>query len=137
MIYEVDFDENRLFVREKGKKYAVELPEKLLDFTVDIIKFVQRLPHNREYDVFRYQLPKAAASVGANYEESQAGSYAEFKHRIQVCLRESRESFYWLRVIERLKVQDDEEYLVELQRLLGETGEIKLIFGAISAKTNK
>ena len=76
---------------------------------------ISLIPYKREYDVFRNQLSKSVTSIGANYQESQAASYAEFRQRIQICLRESRETVYWI-------------------KLLKESIEIKKIFGTIYNK---
>ena len=78
---------------------------------------------------------RSATSIGANYEESQASSYAEFRHRIQICLREARETHYWLRLLK--DVLSDSNQNVELDSLVSEISEIKKIFGAISAKVRK
>ena len=43
----------------KDKTYR-DLAERLLDFVVKTIKFLRTIPHEKEYDVFRYQLSKAA-----------------------------------------------------------------------------
>ena len=69
MGYEVKNSSNGLEVREKGKEYVVDLRNKLLQFSVSVIRFLLNLPNKREYDVFRYQLSKSATSIGANYEE--------------------------------------------------------------------
>jgi four helix bundle protein len=135
--YEIIFENERLIIKESGRNYAVDLKERLLNFAVDILKFLMRLPNRKEYDVIRYQLSKAGTSIGANYEESQAASYAEFKQRIQICLRESKESLFWFKVIGRLEISNDKEYLKELGRLLKEAHEIKLIFGSISNKVHQ
>ena len=87
MEYHIIVNEDKVEVKEKGQKYAIDLHERLLQFAVDIIKFLFLLPYLKELDVFRNQLSKAATSIGANYEESQAGTYNEFKNRIQICLR--------------------------------------------------
>ncbi|MEC5156369.1 four helix bundle protein [Chryseobacterium sp. MP_3.2] len=82
--------------------------------------------------MIRDQLGKSSTSLGANYEESQAGSSrADFKNKVKISLRETRESNYWLRVIKALEdIQED-----ELDRLLRESTELKNIFGAIINKT--
>ncbi len=70
---------------------------------------------------------------GANYEESQACTKNEFKQRIAICLREARESNYWYRVLDRLKLGDDDQR----KYLLQESLELKLIFGSIHTKCFK
>jgi four helix bundle protein len=136
MGYDIEFDiNNNLQVKERNNSYQIDLSTRLMDFSVDIIKFLGLIPLNKEYDVIKYQLSKAATSVGANYEESQAGSYSEFTHRIQISLREIRESHYWLKLIQKLKISQKQEYCEKLIALLKESEELKRIFGSISAKT--
>lgn len=51
----------------------------------------------------KFQLGKSSTSVGANYEEAQAGSSkADFKNKVRISLKEARESNYWLRVLKAL-----------------------------------
>ena len=145
MKYEINFDKNKaLEIREAGSKYTINLADRLLKFAVDIIKFLFLLPFVKELEVFRFQLSKSGTSIGANYEESQTGTYNEFRSRIQICLREARETNYFLRVLDGLelektylKFKDKEKYVSELKRLLTESDEIKRIFGSISKKTKK
>ncbi len=112
------------------KKYENDLMERLIQFAVKTFKFLKTLPHDKEYDVFRYQLSKAATSIGANYTESQAGTKKEFYSRINICLRESRECHFWYIVIDRLEISDRKL----CRSLLQESREIKLIFGSIAVK---
>lgn len=43
-------------------------------FGVGVIKFLRTLPDTSDLKIIKYQLVKAATSIGANYEEAQAGS---------------------------------------------------------------
>lgn len=53
-----------------------------------------------ELNVIKYQLTKSATSIGANYEEAQAGSSKlDFTNKVRISLREMRESNYWLRIL--------------------------------------
>jgi len=128
----------------KKDKYHSHLQSRLLKFSIDVVKFLFLLPLIKEMDVFRYQISKSATSIGANYEESQAGTYNEFRNRIQICLREARETIYFLKVLLGLslektnfKIKDKTKYSSELARLIREADEIKRIFGSISKKTQK
>jgi four helix bundle protein len=134
--------DRKYYIKEIEKKYDCDLKERLLHFAVDIIRFLFLLPLTKELEVFRLQLSKSSTSIGANYEESQAGTYNEFKNRIQICLRESKETNYFLNVLKKLKLEDTTlrfknkvMYISELDRLVQESDEIKKIFGAISSKT--
>lgn len=93
---------------------------------------MRTLPKEQEFYVIKNQLIKSATSLGANYEESQAGSSrADFKNKIKIALRETRESNYWLRMIKAL----DDHHSEDLEKLLKESYELKNIFGAIVNNT--
>jgi len=137
-------ENNLLFIKEIEARYKINLNDRLLQFAIDIINFLFLLPNIKEMDVFRYQLSKSGTSIGANYEESQAGTYNEFKNRIQICLREARETNYFLKVLNGLNLEnsnynfkDKKKYVSELNRLSKESDEIKRIFGSISTKTQR
>ncbi len=108
-----------------------DLLAKTFLFGVDVLKLIRSLPRDSEYNIIRYQLGKSATSIGANYEESQAGSSkADFKNKVRIALKEARESNYWLRIIIALgEIQSE-----ELERLLNESKEIKNILAAIVNK---
>ena len=134
MSYKIVIENNRIAVEEERGKYKINLNERFLQFAVDVIEYSFSLPKLREFDSIKYQLSKSATSIGANYTESQAGSFAEFKQRIQICLREARETYYWLKIIRRLDVENNKENKMNLDQLLKEANEIQLILGAISSK---
>ena len=110
-----------------------DLLDRTFNFGVNVLKFIRLLPKDSEYNIIRYQLGKSATSVGANYEESQAGSSkADFKNKVRISLKEARESNYWLRIIQALQ----EEKNSELEALIQESKEIKNILAAIINKMN-
>ncbi|KEY19620.1 four helix bundle protein [Kaistella antarctica] len=109
-----------------------DLLERTFWFGINCLKFLRKLPTDPEYKLIRYQLGKSSTSLGANCEESQAGSSkADFKNKVKISLRETRESNYWLRVIKALDEKED----IELTKLLVESIELKNIFGAIVNNT--
>lgn len=109
-----------------------DLLERTFWFGIHCLKFLRKLPNDPESRLIRYQLGKSSTSLGANYEESQAGSSkADFKNKVKISLRETRESNYWLRVIKAL----DKKENAELDQLLAESIELKNIFGAIVNNT--
>ena len=78
-------------------------------FDVAVIKFLRTLPDTSDLKIIKYQLVKAATSIGANYEEAQAGSSkADFINKVDISLKEARESNYWLRLIEALEKESFE-----------------------------
>lgn len=109
-----------------------DLLERTFKFGIDCLKYCRKLPYDPEYRLIRFQLGKSATSLGANYEESQAGSSrADFKNKVRISLREARESNYWLRVIRELGDHNDDA----LENLIRESIEFKNIFGAIVNNT--
>jgi len=111
-----------------------DLTNRLFRFSIDVIKFLKTVESSEEIKVISFQLIKSATSTGANYEESQAASSRkDFLNKINISLREIRESNYWLRIIQELNYEDNEkaEYLVN------ESEELKKILGSISAKVSR
>ena len=81
---------------------SADLGDRLLEFGVRIIKLVEALPRSIACRTIGQQLLRAGVAVGANYEEAQAAeSHADFVHKLQIALKEMRESDYWLRLLMR------------------------------------
>jgi four helix bundle protein len=132
--YELSGTGRKIEVREKKSKYKIDLNDRLFQFAVRCLRLLNELSNKRQFDIFKIQLSKSCTSIGANYEESQASSFAEFRQRIQICLRESRETHYWIKLLRQVYEQDNSAKISQLDELLQESLEIKLIFGAISSK---
>lgn len=74
------------------------------------------------------QLVRASGSVGANYiEANESLSKKDFRYRIKICRKESKESKYWLKLLETMN-KDIEDDLIELKK---EAEELKRIFSSI------
>lgn len=102
-------------------------------FSVNIIKFCRKLPIGKEYQIISNQLIKSSTSSGANYEEGQGAiSKPDFFNKINISLKEMRESNYWLWIIKEIKTEDE-----EIEYLLNESNELKRILGSISSKSSK
>jgi four helix bundle protein len=129
MNYEIE-EEVINSVKEWRAKYEVNLRERLLNFSVNVIQFLSSLPVKGEYEVFRIQLSKSATSIGANYEESQHATYREFTARLRIVMREAVETKYWLKIIDKMQIGDSEKRTL----LVNEIDEIVRIFGAILSK---
>lgn len=85
----------------KVKWRECDLEDRLLTYGARVIKVVGALPKTLVGRRIGDQLLRSSMSVGANYSEAQAGeSREDFVHKLQVALKELRESNYWLRLIE-------------------------------------
>ncbi len=72
--------------------------ERFLEFVCRIIKLGRKLRKSFEGRHVYGQLFRAGSSSGANYEESHsAQSDRDFIHKREVCLKELRESLFWLK----------------------------------------
>ena len=114
---------------DSNKKNNLE--QRTFKFSVDVLKFLKTIKYSKENDVIRVQLAKSATSIGANYEEAQgAFSKDDFKYKMSICLREARESNYWLRLIQSIKISESEN----VKALIKESYELKSIFHSIMKK---
>jgi four helix bundle protein len=103
------------------------LSDRFLEFAANVIKFAPRLNKTAVGRHISGQLTRAGTSSGANYEEAcGAESKRDFVHKLQVVLKELKESFYWLRLIKKADLIPDSDPL--LLTLLQENKElIKII----------
>lgn len=81
-------------------KPIYDLEERTYRFAKDVRLFVKTLPKTIANTEDGKQVIKASGSVGANYiEANEALSKKDFKMRIKICRKETKESAYWLRLI--------------------------------------
>lgn len=105
-----------------------ELFERLFRFAEMVIDIANALPKTASGFEIGKQLVKAGTSVGSNYEEAQgAFSKNDFRYRVAICLKESRESHFWLRLVNSKLLQENEI----VKSALCEAQEFKSIFGAM------
>ena len=114
---------------KKDRKYDLE--ERTAKFGEDVIKFCKKVPRGPITDPLITQLVKAGTSVGANYSEADdAESKKDFKHKIGIVKKESRESKHFIRMI----VVAVPELKEEGHPLRQEAKELNLIFNSIFRK---
>jgi len=89
--------ENLAFAEWKEPR---DLSERLLNFAVRVGKVVNALPRTRLGRHIASQLIRSGTSAAPNYEEGCAAeSRADFVHKLSICLKEQRESLFWIRLI--------------------------------------
>ncbi len=82
-----------------------EMDERLLDFADRAGKVVNALPGSRLGRHIAGQLVRSGTSPGPNYQEACAAeSRADFVHKLGICLKELRESRFWIRLIIKSKL---------------------------------
>jgi four helix bundle protein len=93
-----------------------DLSNRLLEFGASAVNLAAKLNKTVAQRHVGLQLLRAATSSGANYEEACAAeSRADFVHKMQIVLKELRESLYWLRLIEKSLPGMADELLTELK----------------------
>ena len=108
-----------------------DLSERFLEFAAIIIKLGKKLNKTYEGRHVYGQLFRSGTSTGANYEESQsAESKKDSQHKLQVVLKELKESLYWLHLIEKTQLIEKSDTILVF--LLKENRElIKIIAKSI------
>ena len=83
------------------KKYDLE--DRLLEYSVKIIKIVEQLPNTRIGNHVSGQLLRSGTSPYPNHGEAQAAdSPKDFVHKLRISLKELRETIRWLKLIQRI-----------------------------------
>ena len=116
--------------------FSDDLSERLLVFAVNIIKLEKQLCRTYSGRHIYGQLFRAGTSSGANYEEARAGeSRADFIHKMQIVLKELRESHFWIKLIVASKLILSEDEV--LKSLFTESKELSSIIAksVVTAKS--
>ena len=117
--------------KENPKIYDLE--DRTLAFAKSVRAFVKLLPKTVSNGEDGKQLIRASGSVGANYiEANEALGKKDFKMRIKISRKESKESRYWLKLID---TNGNPDLRTEQETLIKEATELMNIFGAILRKS--
>lgn len=112
-----------------NKKYDLE--DRTAKFSENVLFLCKQLPNTNITSPLIFQLVKSATSVGANYcEADDAVSGRDFKNKIGICKKESREAKHFLRMLS-VAVPEEKD---KLRKLWLEAKELNLILNAIYHK---
>ena len=82
-----------------------DICERTRAFALRIIKMYRVLAKDEVGQVLGRQLLRSGTSIGANVEEAQAAqSKADFAHKLNIALKEARETRYWLTLVVEAEV---------------------------------
>jgi four helix bundle protein len=98
----------------KGKILMEKNSNKLIDlsvaFAVEILNLVKYLKSQHE-TIICNQIGRAGTSIGANIHEAQyAHGKADFVSKLQIALKESNETSYWLLLLSKTNIISPVEY---------------------------
>ena len=80
-------------------------------FAIRIVKLYKHLRITKKEFVLSKQLLRSGTSIGANIAESQqAQSRADFISKLNIALKETAESDYWLRLLRATDYLSDAEF---------------------------
>ncbi len=103
-----------------------DLEERLIDFSVLIIDIVKEMPKNKAGNHLSGQIVRSGTSVSLNYGEAQSGeSRKDFIHKMKVVLKELRETFVCLKIIQKTNLYKIEAKIKKAQK---ENNELISIF---------
>ena len=105
-----------------------DLEERLLEYAVRVVRWVEKLPNTRAGNHVAGQLLRSGTSALPNHGEAEgAESRNDFIHKLGVCHKELRQSRRWLLLIQRVPLVSETEPVSEM---LNETQELIRIFAA-------
>jgi four helix bundle protein len=79
-----------------------ELENRLIDFSVRVLKLAKSLPKDYGGRCVAEQLTRSGLSVAPNYAEGRGGeSRSDFAHKLKIVAKELNETLVWLKLIER------------------------------------
>lgn len=108
------------------------LEERTSIFSEKIIELCKKCPKNMVAIPILDQLIRCGTSIGANYcEANGASSKKDFKNKIFICKKESKETKYWLRLLAKA----EESVIEDCRGLWQEAQEFTLIFSKAAANT--
>lgn len=87
-----------------------KLTNQSTEFAIDIINLVKELKNKKE-SIISNQVGRSGTSIGANIREAQyAHSKADFITKLQIALKESNETGYWLELLYKTNYIDETTY---------------------------
>ena len=110
-----------------SEKFKIEFKRRLYGFTLQLIKFIDRLPADGVIRRLADQLLRSGTSVIANYVEGQsASSRKDYTNYFTTSLKSANESKLWLSLLKDSGRAKD----ADVTQLLRELDEISKIFAS-------
>ncbi|MFA5422244.1 MAG: four helix bundle protein [Phycisphaerae bacterium] len=114
------------------RRVEYDLEDRTLQFAKAVRTFVKKTPSTLSNAEDCKQLIRASGSVGANYiEANESLGKKDFAMRIKISRKESKESCFWLKLIDAGRHPELEN---ERKILIQEASELMKIFGSILQK---
>lgn len=112
-------DRSRCAPAQKNKRFVMEnnaLKNKTTALSLSVIRLYRTLNRDRGNEVLARQLLRSATSIGANVREAIYGlSRADFIAKMQIALKETAETEYWIELLRDSDTLPPENCAVLLQ----------------------
>ncbi len=116
---------------QNAKHYDLE--NRTLEYARQIRNFVRKLSRTIANIEDGKQVVRSSGSIGANYiEANEALSRKDFIMRVKISRKETKETEYWLQLVD---IGSNRELEGERIRLIQEATELRKIFGSILEKS--
>ena len=116
-----------------NSKPKYDLEERSARFAERCRDYVKELPKTTANFEYGKQLIRSSGSQAANYiEANEADTKKEFRYRIRVCRKETKESCLWLRLAEPAPDRTQDK-----QALLQEGTELRSIYTSIYESSSR
>jgi four helix bundle protein len=113
------------------EKHAFDLEERTVVFGERIVRFSKKIPRDPSNNRLTDQLVGCGTSIGANYREAnESVSKKDFLYSISRCVKEAKETKYFLRLV----AASEEQLVAEARELYREANELHMIFASIFRK---
>ena len=111
------------------KQYDIH--ERIFNFIVDVIRFLNKLPKTPSNLIFIAQITRSVTSMGANDQEADgASSKKDFLHCYTIVRKELKEARYWLSILSEL----DDKLKSKFSNSIRENNELIKIISSIISK---
>ena len=108
-----------------------DIRERSFEFSIKIVELYRYLTNTKKEYTLSKQVLRSGTSIGANVEEATAGSSKkDFTAKMNIALKEARETNYWLRLLKATGYIDKTD-------IIDESISIMNILGAIVKTSRK
>ena len=114
-----------------GELHPFDLEERTARFGEAIVRFTKKIPRDPTNNRLIDQLVGCGTSIGGNYCEANEGvSKKDFRHPISRCVKEAKETKYFLRMV----IASEPQLAEQARPLYREANELLLIFAKMYRK---
>ncbi len=117
-----------------NEKRKYDIYDRIFNFIVMVLRFIDKLPRTYSNNVIIGQITRSVTSIGANSQEADGSSTKkDFLHCFTTVRKETKETVYWLQLIEKLNPKSS----AEVTPIIQDGNEIVAIISTIMKNTLK